>query len=93
LPSLVFRVHALRRMFQRRITLDDVRAVLAEGEVIEERPDDLPYPSRLVLGYAGGRALHIVVADNKQDDETIIVTIYEPDPAQWLPGFKRRRDQ
>jgi len=78
-------------MFQRWITLDDVRAVLAQGEVIEERPDDLPYQSRLVLGYAGGRALHIVVADNKQDDETIIVTIYEPEPAQWLPGFKRRR--
>jgi hypothetical protein len=84
-------VHALRRMFERWITLDDVRAVLAQGETIEERPDELPYPSRLVLGYSGGRALHIVVADNKQDDETIIVTIYEPDPAQWLPGFKRRR--
>ncbi len=92
MAKLIFRVHALRRMFQRRITLDDVRIVLALGEVIEARPDDLPYPSRLLLGYAGGRALHIVVADNSATDEMIVATIYEPDPAQWLPGFKRRRD-
>lgn len=78
-------------MFQRRITLDDVRNVLAQGEIIEERLDDLPYPSRLILGYPGGRALHVVVADNNQADEMIIVTIYEPDPTQWLPGFRRRR--
>lgn len=89
MPNLVFRVHALRRMFQRRITLDDVRAALTQGEVIEARPDDLPYPSSLLLGYPGGRALH--VADDKQADETTIVTIYEPDPAQWHPDFKRRR--
>ncbi len=69
-----------------------VRMVLSQGEMIEARPDDLPYPSRLLHGYAGGRALHIVVADNSATDETIAVTIYQPDPAQWLPGFRRRRN-
>ncbi|MGH8196463.1 MAG: DUF4258 domain-containing protein, partial [Woeseiaceae bacterium] len=42
-----------------------------------------PYPSRLLLGFVGGRALRLVVADNVGDDETIVVTVYEPDPALW----------
>ena len=33
----------------------------------------------------------VVVADNADDDETIVVTVYEPDPALWRPGFRRRR--
>jgi len=38
-------------MFQRGINEKDVREVLKNGETIEERPDDLPYPSRLMLGF------------------------------------------
>jgi len=41
-PRLVFRVHALRRMFQRRISEADVREVLATGETIEAYPADTP---------------------------------------------------
>jgi hypothetical protein len=48
---LIFRVHALQRMFQRRITEADVREILQVGEVIESYPDDTPYPSRLILGF------------------------------------------
>jgi hypothetical protein len=29
-------------MFQRRITVDEVRAVLEQGEIIDENPDALP---------------------------------------------------
>jgi hypothetical protein len=44
---LVYRVHAVERMVERRISDDDVRQVLAEEKVIENYPDDYPYPSRL----------------------------------------------
>ena len=88
---LVFRVHAIQRMFQRRISAEDVRHVLATGEVIEEYPNDTPYPSRLVLGWSGERPIHVVVADNPEGQETIVITVYEPDPAQWEPGFRRRQ--
>ena len=47
LPRLIFRVHAVRRMFERGISEEDVRAVLATGETIESYPSDTPYP-RLV---------------------------------------------
>jgi len=41
--KLVFRLHAIRRMFQRQIAVDQVRRVLTNGEVIESYPDDIPY--------------------------------------------------
>lgn len=88
---LVFRVHAIQRMFQHQISEADVRHVLETGEVIEDYPDDRPYPSRLVLGFRGGRPIHVGVADNVEDQETIVITVYEPDPAQWDPTFRRRR--
>jgi hypothetical protein len=47
---LVFRVHALRRMFERHISVEDVEDVSQHGEMIENYPDDTPYPSRLMLG-------------------------------------------
>jgi hypothetical protein len=90
-PKLVYRVHALRRMFVRSITAAEVRTVIEQGQTSERYPADAPYPSRLLLGLVGGRALHVVIAENADDDETIVVTVYEPDPALWQPGFRRRR--
>lgn len=59
------------------------------GEVIEEYDNDRPYPSRLVLTWSGKRPLHVVAADNVE--ETIIVTVHEPDLNEWELGFKRRK--
>ena len=89
--KLMFRVHAVQSMFERRVSRDDVWHVLIAGEVIERYSDDTPYPSRLVLGWVGGRALHVVAADIPETDETVIITVYEPDPRQWEHGFRRRR--
>ncbi len=88
---LVFRVHALRRMFEREVAVEDVRAVLETGETIEAYANDTPYPSRLVLGWRGRRPLHVVVAENADQNELIVVTAYEPGLQLWEPGFKRRR--
>jgi Domain of unknown function (DUF4258) len=92
MPSpLVFRVHAIHRMFQRQITVADVRHVLATGEVIEDYPNDAPYPSRLWLGWCGPRPIHVVAAENTVDQETVIITVYEPDPSLWDASFRQRR--
>jgi len=88
---LIFRVHALQRMFQRRISEIDVRDVLENGQVIEAYPDDLPYPSRLMLGFVNGRPLHVLASDDPDMAATVIVTVYEPDPARWDAAFKHRR--
>lgn len=88
---LVFRKHAIQRVFERRINDADVRHVVKNGEVIEDYPDDIPYPSKLILGWCGSRPIHVVIADNHEDEETIVITAYEPGSDQWEPGFKRRR--
>ena len=89
--KLVFRVHALRRMFERNFSVDDIRAVIDDGETIEDYPGDQPYPSRLVLGWRGARPVHVVVAHNLSQNELIVVTVYEPDPELWEADFKRRK--
>ncbi|TAN63550.1 DUF4258 domain-containing protein [bacterium] len=88
---LFFRIHAIQRMFQREISIEDVKHALATGETIEEYPDDTPYPSRLVLGWRGGRPLHLVIADNKESEEKVLVTVYEPSADAWEKDFKRRK--
>jgi len=89
--KVTYRVHAVTRMFERGITEEDVHRVLSEGEEITTYPEDQPYPSRLLLGWRGDRPLHVVCAYNSQDDEQIVITVYEPDPALWVDGFRRRR--
>jgi len=91
MKNVVFRLHALKRMAQRRITDEDVSAVLKTGELIEDYPDDVPYPSRLLLGWSGSRPLHVVMALNVEREEAIIITVYEPSDKEWDDQFKRRR--
>jgi hypothetical protein len=88
--KIVYRTHALVRMFERRIRVEDVRGVLVNGETIEDYPDDIPYPSRLILGWRGRRPLHVVAAYNADDEEIIVITVYDPDPALWSQDFRRR---
>lgn len=89
--KLVFRTHALRRMFERQFSTDDINAVVAGGETIEDYPDDKPYPSRLVLSRVGERPVHVVVAHNLSENELIVITVYEPDRELWEADFRRRK--
>ena len=86
----VFRVHAVQRMSERKITERDVRGILYGGETIEAYPDDTPYPSRLVLGWCRDRPLHVVAAENAEAQETIVIPVYDPDPTLWEPDFRQR---
>ncbi len=91
--KLIFRVHAIQRMFERKIDENDIRLILKEGEVIAEYADDKPFPSQLLLGFARNRPLHVVVARNRMDTEVIVITVYEPDLERWESDFKRRREK
>ena len=88
--KLTYRVHALERMFDRGISEDDVRSVLSDGEEIEAYRNT-PYRGRLMSGWCGTRAIHVVVDENRADDELIVITAYEPEPHLWEFGFKRRK--
>jgi len=86
---LIFRVHAIQRMAQRGISVGDVRCILETGQVIEDYPNDFPYPSALVLGWIDGRAMHVVAATTPS--EKIVITVYEPGPSRWEADWKRRK--
>jgi hypothetical protein len=58
--------------------------------VIEDYANDLPYPSRLILGWSERRPIHIVAAYDAVDQTEIVITVYEPDPTQWDKAFRRR---
>ena len=80
-------------MFQRRISKEEVKRAVVTGETIEIYPTDKPFPSRLILGWSGERPLHVVAADDTHAQETIIITVYQPDISEWEAGFKRRKPQ
>jgi len=87
---LLFRAHAVRRMFERGISVDDVLRAVHSGEEIQEHAADQPHPSRLVLGWCGSRPLHVVVTESG-DGDVVVITAYEPDPLLWDAGLRRRR--
>jgi len=89
--KIIFRMHAVERMFERNITIDDIKDVINNGKIIEEYQDDKPYPSKLLLKFVGGRPLHAVIAENKVEDQIIVITVYEPDENKWSENFERRK--
>lgn len=89
--NLTYRYHAMQRMLERDISESEVAQVLEGCEVVEDYADDKPYPSKLVLGYAGARSLHVVCADNDEAALTYVITIYEPDLSEWEADLKTRK--
>ena len=74
---VIFRVHAVQRMFERAVSEVDVRTILEQPIMVEEYPEERPYPTRLVLGWAEGRPLHVLIAQ-PDPSTTVVLTIYEP---------------
>lgn len=89
--QVLFSGHAIRRMFARAIGKDDVLSVIRKGRVIDEYPDDNPYPSVLILGYARNLPMHVVLGIDKSARRGIIITAYIPDPKIWHDDYKTRR--
>jgi hypothetical protein len=89
--NLVFSRHAIQQMFLRRISKSEVQAVVAYGEVIEERPDDTPFPSYLLLDFLAGRPIHVVFSYDESTDTGYVITAYIPDPNLWQDNFRTRR--
>ena len=85
-----FSQHAVDQSIVRHISVHELRAAIAVGEVIEDYPDDKYGPSCLVLGVTlACRPLHIQCSYPSRPLVKII-TLYEPDPQRWV-DFKVRR--
>ena len=82
-----FTDHARREMESEArgvIHIDELLEALESGEIIDDYPDDKPYPSCLIFGRAqSGRPLHTVCAPVLDETLLIVITTYEPDPNKW----------
>ena len=82
--------HILKRLMQRGIFQASVVQAIRSGEIIEQYPNDYPYPSCLLLGTTeAGEALHIVCGIG--EGEGWLITAYHPDPDEWESDLKTRR--
>lgn len=81
-------VHARERMAEREVSTEDLISLIINGEIIEDYPDDFPYPSTLILGYILGSPFHVVAA--KGSNLVKIVTVYRADEEIWLNQRTRK---
>ena len=89
--NYVFSAHASDRAAKRAIRAAQIEAAIANGEVIEDYPDDKYGPSCMVFGYSDSRrALHIQVS---YPPELKIITVYEPSIDEWEADWKTRKSE
>jgi hypothetical protein len=89
--DVVFRGHAIQRMFERGISEVHVLEVTDHGERIKDYLDDNPFPSVLLLGCIDGNAVHVVLGIGPESKICYVITVYHPDPYIWQPDFRGRR--
>jgi hypothetical protein len=79
-------------MFERNISVTDVKNVLQKGTVIAEYLEDIPYPSKLILGFVNDKKpIHIVYAEDISSSTIFIITVYILDADRWDITFSHRR--
>lgn len=85
-----FSKHATDQSIIRDISVIEIRESIANGEVIEDYPNDKYGPSCLIFGMtASQRPLHVQCSYPSRPIVKI-VTVYEPNPAEWI-DYKVRR--
>lgn len=85
-------IHVAKRLEQRNISINDVISCIHEGEIIEQYPDDYPYPSCLILGLSvKQKYIHVVVGSNLKT--LWIITAYYPDSNKWKEDLKTRKEE
>lgn len=74
------------------LKLDEILSSVIQGEIIENYPDDQPYPSCLIYGKSRNHEpIHSVWGYNKDTGYAVLITVYLPDPAKWINGRTRRK--
>jgi hypothetical protein len=85
-----FSKHAVDQTILREISVSEIGEAVRAGEIIEDYPEDKYGPSCLVLGFTKqNRPIHIHCSYPSRSF-VMVITIYEPDPEQWIE-FKKRR--
>jgi len=77
--------HADEEAFDDALAYEEIYTSVIQGEVIEDYPDDKPYPSCLILGRNfSGEPVHSVWAYNPVNLWAVLITVYRPDSDRWI---------
>jgi hypothetical protein len=69
--KLEFTRHAIMRMSERGIGVDEVEHAVREGRIIARYPDDRPYPSCLTVLITDTLPIHVLYSFTETDGEKI----------------------
>lgn len=93
--AVLYTGHARREMKSEplgEIKEGEISEAVSTCEVITAYPEDRPYPSALMLGMTGNkRPLHLLYAYDSENQQAIIITVYQPDPRIWEDSRKRKK--
>lgn len=90
--NLIISLHGQIRLNERNISVDDVINAIYNGEIIEQYPDDFPFPSCLILGLSVNNTyIHVVVSMN--EGKIYLITAYMPDSDKWETDLKTRKEK
>ena len=88
----VFTQHVLERIRKREVEKHDLLDIIMNGEIIEQYPNDYPFPSCLILYLkVNGKPLHLVCSMG--NNKVYIITVYEPDLEHWESDFMTRKEK
>ena len=89
--KILWSTHCIERMQERDITRADIRNCIMQGEIIENYPDDFPYPSCLIFGYTvNNKVIHTVVGCD--ETQIWIITAYIPNTDIFEDDLRTRRE-
>ena len=91
-----FSFHAQQERLEENLDIQEIEeAVVSQGEILEEYPDDPRGESCLVLGFARAHPIHVVLGwtARKRDDQKVlrVITVYSPTLPKWTDPRTRGR--
>lgn len=90
--TIIISEHAKNRCRERNIKQKDVKNCIMTGEIIEQYPEDFPFPSCLVFGYAtDNKIIHAVISSEGECGR--IITAYIPNTNIFENDLKTRKER
>ena len=84
--------HAIERCRQRGIKQKDIKNCILSGEIIEQYPEDFPFPSCLIFGHSvDNKIIHVVASD--EGTASRIITAYYPHTDKFEGDLKTRKER
>lgn len=86
-----FSKHAVDQSILRQIRVQEIREAVANGQIIEDYPEDKYGPSCLISGLTRVQRPVHVQCSYPSRSLIKIITVYEPDCRRWNDDFTQKR--